>query len=108
MMFAGGPGCQSASIGKLELLHFHPTRPNLKESNMDIKNTTAQLEADNSDLSGSRFNNVNLAGSTFNDINLSGAKFSDVNLQGVEITDCNIDGLLINGVSISELIAKQG
>ncbi len=80
---------------------------------MKIQNSKEALQATQSDLSRSEFNDVNLQGApftnvnlskaTFTDINFSGEKFSNLNLTNVEIETCDTTGMKFRGVLVSDL-----
>jgi uncharacterized protein YjbI with pentapeptide repeats len=80
-----------------------------------LHNVAQRVDADDANLTGSRFHNVRLADARFIDVNLSGAGFEDVTLAGatsnnanlsrVAITDCRLDGMTIEGIAVADLLA---
>lgn len=72
---------------------------------MKLHHTREQLDAQNADLSASRFDDVNLQQAVFNNINLREARFSDVNLTRVTIENANLSHMTILGVPVAELFA---
>jgi len=72
---------------------------------MKLHKIREALDAANSNLAGSQFEDVNLGGATFTNINLSETVFTNVNLSGVSIRDANLKGMRIEGVLVSDLFA---
>jgi uncharacterized protein YjbI with pentapeptide repeats len=67
---------------------------------MKLHRTTEVLDVNDSDISGSNFNNCNLS-SSFNQIKFSGGCFNDSNMTGWKINDTNLCGLMLNDVTLS-------
>lgn len=92
-----------------------------------LHRTTQRLDVNDTDLSGSRFNDANLSVTSFNQINFSGATFNDsnmtgwhvndvnlagsvfqhINLSGVRFSNCRVAGTLFDGVPLEEMIAAH-
>jgi predicted enzyme related to lactoylglutathione lyase len=72
---------------------------------MKLHQVRERLDAQDADLSGSRFDDVNLQQAVFNNVNLREARFSDVNLTRVTIENANLSHMTILGVPVTELFA---
>ena len=72
---------------------------------MKLHKVRQQLDAQDANLAGSRFDDVNLHQALFNNVNLREAKFSDVNFSHASIDDANLSHMAINGVLVSDLLA---
>ncbi len=76
------------------------------------------LDANDANLSGSKFVNVNLSGTRIQDANCSGMSIDDANLSGTHIsnanasgmsfTKCQFHGAAIDGIAITELLRVYG
>jgi uncharacterized protein YjbI with pentapeptide repeats len=62
---------------------------------MKLHNVREELDVNDANLAGSRFDDVNLQKAVFTNVNLSDATFSNINLTNMKI----------NGVLVSELFA---
>ena len=82
---------------------------------MQIDKQKLCLNVHNSDLSGSRFDDVNISGCDFenvnmsgwrvNNVNLAGLKISNANLAGASLLDARLEGMTIEGISVAEMLA---
>lgn len=75
----------------------------------DIKlhRATERLDVNDTDLSGSRFNDANLTSTVFNQINFSGATFNDSNMTGWFVNDVNLSGSRFQNINLSGVVFTQ-
>jgi len=74
---------------------------------MKLHKVREQLDANNANLAGSRFDDVNLQKAIFTNVNLSEVTFSNVNMTRASIENVNLSHLTIDGVPVSELFAAH-
>ncbi len=82
---------------------------------MELHKTAEHLNVSETDVSGSKFDDVNFSGATFENVNMSGWRVNNVNLSGLRITranlagaaisDARMNGMTINGILVSDLLA---
>jgi hypothetical protein len=112
--------CNAANVrGKIMKLHRVKECLNAHESDIsgsvyDDVNMSGSTVG-NVNLAGCSFTNVNMSGATFEDANLSGWKIHDANLAGLKITKANLagasitlgrmEGMTIDGILVSDLLA---
>ena len=60
-----------------------------------------QIEAVDTDISGSMFTDVKLSGSAFKNVNLSDATINDANMSGLSIHNANLHGLRISQADLT-------
>lgn len=83
-------------------------------STINLNDAVHKIEAADSDLASSKFEDVRLTGSTFSEVSLSQSSFTNVlfdgstiaqaSFVGVTITDSTYDGMTIDGVSVKVLL----
>jgi uncharacterized protein YjbI with pentapeptide repeats len=83
-------------------------------STITLRDTVHSIEANDANLSFSKFDDVRLAESTFNQVALADSRFEDVFLDGssfnrvslvnVRITEGNYDGMTIDGIPVRALL----
>jgi uncharacterized protein YjbI with pentapeptide repeats len=75
----------------------------LMEATMKLHRVKQRLEVNNSDISGSVYDDVNMSGSTIGNVNLAGCTFANVNMSGAVFEDANCSGWKIHDVNLSGL-----
>lgn len=73
----------------------------LSGEEIKLHRTTERLDVNDTDLSGSRFNDANLTSTLFNQINFSGARFNDSNMTGWFVNDVNLSGSRFQNINLS-------
>ncbi|KFE69499.1 pentapeptide repeat-containing protein [Hyalangium minutum] len=82
-------------------------------STINLNDVVHKIEAADSDLASSKFEDVRLSGSTFSEVSLAQSTFNNVlfdgstitkaSMVGVSFSDCQYEGMTIEGVPVKVL-----